>query len=469
MSISLASQSTVLNITTWLRDNTSFMSSLSANDIAKKIYWQHAESYGARYRDDVTTWNDSTQVTETLTRTMAYSELRYILIGNCYEGDTKEEIQNYQFCLSALNAILANPRDIDIYHDTIGKFATIKNANANAYYDAYILEIDQTGNAPQYRLGAFDIFNDKWLFTTRSGNDIAITNCRPPLSNQQALELSNFIQSEIDAEKQANRDRAKAEQEIHSKYITYIEQHMPIDTKAVIVAQHVSNDSNSLEDYHGSITNKTVIIGWSKHTRNLFPEMRKAADRFEPTQYLAKLPKDSEHKRSYGSIQAFLKDTPNEYADGWMIYKINLFNYGAKWVPQGTICDALIKNDNADPKDEKKTNPDPTTTYNENSNGGECKSVSLNFNDVKGGIELTFNGKPSDHVLSLLRASTFRWHKKNKIWYAKRTDANLMDAKGIMREVGGDALEASGATDTVSTERAQVHIYGMRELLFGTS
>ena len=92
MSISLASQSTVLNIATWIRENTTILSTLTATDIAKGIYWQNAESYAARYNESAQAWNDTTQVTETLTRTKAYSELRYILISNCYEGDTQEEI-----------------------------------------------------------------------------------------------------------------------------------------------------------------------------------------------------------------------------------------------------------------------------------------------------------------------------------------------------------------------------------------
>ncbi|MEI8650990.1 hypothetical protein P4S73_28980 [Paraglaciecola sp. Hal342] len=142
MSISLASQSTVLNIATWIRENTTILSTLTATDIAKGIYWQNAESYAARYNESAQAWNDTTQVTETLTRTKAYSELRYILISNCYEGDTQEEINNFALCLRLLNAILANPVDIDYYDTVIGKFVTVKNTYSNAYYDAYILEVD---------------------------------------------------------------------------------------------------------------------------------------------------------------------------------------------------------------------------------------------------------------------------------------------------------------------------------------
>tara|TARA_R110001606_G_C15394867_1_gene652052 strand:- start:1641 stop:3047 length:1407 start_codon:yes stop_codon:yes gene_type:complete len=468
MSISLASQSTVLNIATWIRENTTILSTLTATDIAKGIYWQNAESYAARYNESAQAWNDTTQVTETLTRTKVYSELRYILISNCYEGDTQEEINNFALCLRLLNAILANPVDIDYYDTVIGKFVTVKNTYSNAYYDAYILEVDHTGLSPKYTLGAFDIFNDKWLFTTRSERDITINDCRPQLSNTQAVNFKAFIQEQLDAEKQANRDRAKAEQDAHNEYIKHIEQYMPKNTKAVIVAQNVTNTSNSLEDYHGSTTNQTIILAWSTHTRNLFPEMRKAAALHEDTKHLATLPKDCEHKRSYSSLNAYLKETSNEFADGWLVHKVNLFDKGASWVPQGVLAEHLTN-----PQSTKKITPQEKDLAkpkdNSKTNGGEPQNVALRFNDAKHGIELVFSEKPSESVLGLLRASSFRYHKRNNLWYAKHTECNLADANQIMIESGSAAVERSGQLEPVTKERAETQILSMRELLFGVS
>ncbi|GAC03320.1 hypothetical protein [Paraglaciecola chathamensis] len=468
MSISLASQSTVLNIATWIRENTTILSTLTATDIAKKIYWQNAESYAARYNESAQAWNDTTQVTETLTRTKTYSELRYILIGNCYEGDTTEEISNFALCLRLLNAILANPLDIDSYDTVIGKFVTVKNTYSNAYYDAYILEVDHTGLDPKYTIGAFDIFNDKWLITTRSDRDITINDCRPQLSNTQTVNFKTFIQEQLDAEKQANRNKAKAEQDAHNDYIKHIEQYMPENTKAVIVAQNVTNTSNSLEDYHGSATNQTIILAWSTHTRNLFPEMRKAAALHEDTKHLAALPKDCEHKRAYSSLNAYLKETANEFADGWLVHKVNLFDKGASWVPQGVLAEH-ITNPNPPKKITPKKKDLAKSTDNSESEGGEPQNVALRFNESKHGIELVFSDKPVESVLSLLRASRFRYHKKYNLWYAKNTECNLADANQIMVESGVAAVALSGQLEQEVKEKGESQILSMRELLFGVS
>jgi len=56
--------------------------------------------------------------------------------------------------------------------------------------------------------------------------------------------------------------------------------------KAVIVAEHEKNTSDGMSDYYGSITTARVILAPSKHTRDLFAEMRKAAERIPETQHL---------------------------------------------------------------------------------------------------------------------------------------------------------------------------------------
>lgn len=61
---------------------------------------------------------------------------------------------------------------------------------------------------------------------------------------------------------------------------------IPEDAKAYIIAEFKEDQSDSQTDYYGSTTVKTVLLGFSKHTRNLFSEMRKMADLYGPTQHL---------------------------------------------------------------------------------------------------------------------------------------------------------------------------------------
>ena len=52
-------------------------------------------------------------------------------------------------------------------------------------------------------------------------------------------------------------------------------------------------------DYYDYSIARTVILGFSKHTRNLFSEMRKHAANFEGTAYLVEYNADYEHRENY--------------------------------------------------------------------------------------------------------------------------------------------------------------------------
>jgi hypothetical protein len=57
--------------------------------------------------------------------------------------------------------------------------------------------------------------------------------------------------------------------------------------QAVIVAQLEVDDSDLQTDYFNTKRTRTVLLAWSKHTRDLFTEMRKAAVRFPETEHLS--------------------------------------------------------------------------------------------------------------------------------------------------------------------------------------
>lgn len=62
---------------------------------------------------------------------------------------------------------------------------------------------------------------------------------------------------------------------------------LPEDAQAVIVARLKQDESDSQTDYFASSTQRTIILGFSKHKRDIFSEMRKHASNFEETAYLA--------------------------------------------------------------------------------------------------------------------------------------------------------------------------------------
>lgn len=60
----------------------------------------------------------------------------------------------------------------------------------------------------------------------------------------------------------------------------------PAWAKALIVAEFEEDVSDIQTDYFATRTRKTVPLAWSRHTRDLFPELRKAASLFKPTAHL---------------------------------------------------------------------------------------------------------------------------------------------------------------------------------------
>lgn len=56
--------------------------------------------------------------------------------------------------------------------------------------------------------------------------------------------------------------------------------------KALIVAELEEDNCDYQSDYFNTKTVKTVALAWSRHTKDLFSEMRKAAATFAPTKHL---------------------------------------------------------------------------------------------------------------------------------------------------------------------------------------
>lgn len=60
----------------------------------------------------------------------------------------------------------------------------------------------------------------------------------------------------------------------------------PVWAKALIVAEYEADKTDIMTDYFATSTTRTVALAWSKHTKDLFSEMRKAAAKFSETAHL---------------------------------------------------------------------------------------------------------------------------------------------------------------------------------------
>ena len=94
---------------------------------------------------------------------------------------------------------------------------------------------------------------------------------------------------------------------------------IPVDAKAVIIAELHEDESDSMTDYFGYKTVRTVILGFSNHTKDLFLEMRKYAVNFDETAYLSTENKEYEHREKY-SMGAGYYLGQSKYS-GWIVKK----------------------------------------------------------------------------------------------------------------------------------------------------
>lgn len=240
-------------------------------------------------------------------------------------------------------------------------------------------------------------------------------------------------------EKQATMDatRAKGEKILAEK--------RPAWAKAAIVACYRRDESDLYSDYHGSCTTKEIIIGWSKHTRDLFPEMRKAAaaSGLEFLQHLATAPTVNgngeekternkswwhpadEHREKYSMGGGFYLKDGWRHSDGWHIHKsphlASLASVAGE--PGGyAVPDPAVKKSRPAKQEQPAEQPAAAAA-------GEVATVRLN--QEKNGVELVFSCKPSAKVRDSLKANRWRWHRKNGCWYTRDTPENRAFAATI--------------------------------------
>jgi hypothetical protein len=99
---------------------------------------------------------------------------------------------------------------------------------------------------------------------------------------------------------------------------------IPENANAVIIAELHENESDSMTDYYGYSTQRTVILGFSNHTKDLFSEMRKHASNFEGTAYLIEENKDYEHREKYSMGDGYYLGK-SKYS-GWTVSKERIYD-----------------------------------------------------------------------------------------------------------------------------------------------
>lgn len=142
-----------------------------------------------------------------------------------------------------------------------------------------------------------------------------------------AFEVAILLQ-EVKNKANAQREEAEKEKiriegvkEIGRKRFAEI---FPTDAQAVIVARLKQDESDSQSDYYASSTQRTVILGFSAHKKDIFSEMRKHAPNFEETAYLSDNNPDYEHREKYSMGAGYYLGESKYH--GWIIQKVSVYD-----------------------------------------------------------------------------------------------------------------------------------------------
>ena len=137
-----------------------------------------------------------------------------------------------------------------------------------------------------------------------------------PLETAALLTKAREKKTEDDRKTEEERQRNEHTAKIGAERLRPL---IPSDAKAVIVGELRVSECDSYTDYYDYRIERTVILGFSTHTRNLFSEMRKYAANFEGTAYLAENNKEYEHRENYSMGDGMYLGR-NKYS-GWTVSK----------------------------------------------------------------------------------------------------------------------------------------------------
>lgn len=142
-----------------------------------------------------------------------------------------------------------------------------------------------------------------------------------PISSSEAAELfetAKRLQAEQRAAARAEQARSEASRDASRELVARLR---PSWAKAAIVAELVVDQSDSMTDYFGSTRSRTVVLAWSRHTRDLFPELRAAAALLPETAELEGAPGSAEHREKYSMGGGYYLKAGSRHSDGWKVSK----------------------------------------------------------------------------------------------------------------------------------------------------
>lgn len=163
-------------------------------------------------------------------------------------------------------------------------------------------------------------------------------------ANRAAGEAAEKAEQErLEAEKQAAIEARRQAQQQRDQMVNEWRAGLdiPADAKGVIVAylESLHDSSDPYSDYYRTKDDRVIVLAWSKHTRDLFSEMRKAAKNHPDTAFLADPEQSTEHREKYSMGGGYYLTNKGYIYTGWKIEKIRFWSADkAKSIPYGEIA-----------------------------------------------------------------------------------------------------------------------------------
>ena len=266
----------------------------------------------------------------------------------------------------------------------------------------------EDNNKPEQKLVSLDPDDPRYSSTIPAGikqydDSRAIGFYHPPEGHRTKAgenELLDAINRADEQEKQITTEweHRRQEKERLQKIGAQLMQKMkPVWAKAAIVAVFVEDESDSMTDYFATKEKSKVVLAWSKHTRNLFPEMRKAAKKYSETAHLAEENKEYEHRENYSMGHGTYLKAGHRYSSGWEIKKVPLYD-----LENAEICKALALDNHTLEQEQKQAEAKAETgeIYIEEYSDkalvvrGDTKPVKVTLKEIGGKFNPKLKGGP---------------------------------------------------------------------------
>lgn len=290
------------------------------------------------------------------------------------------------------------------------------------YYTEYVItgeEVNEYGEQAAISIkdteeGEVLYFNSRRI--VEPGEEFGICTVRKVGKVYTAEEVADLTARTIKQEEERRQVKEQAEKERREAIERGREvaaRLIPQGAKGLIVAVLKVDDSDPYSDYYNTKETDAHILAVTMHTRDLFPEMRKAAAVFEPTKDLATADASKEQRNRYtGGGGYYLGDWTGWRVRKEVFYKSGISDHDLELLGRG----------------KHSLNVAPVA---EQAEPMKVDGVTVRENEERDGVEIIFPAKPADDVRERMKALGFRWSRPQGLWYAKRTAERLQFAKSL--------------------------------------